>query len=105
MRMLAWLTRLTSLFRLRWAPAIALTLASIAFAVLAIELAPPAPTKNAATHSRSTRPATTSRDARFDESARAPTAAYVAGEPLPSSPRDPTLERADAGPNIVSFFP
>jgi hypothetical protein len=105
MRTLAWLTWLTSLFRLRWAPAIALTLASIAFAFFAIELAPRAPMKNAAAHNRPTRPTAASRDPRFDEPARATAPPYAAREPLPSSPPSDALERAGAIPNIVSFFP
>jgi len=68
MRTLTWFI---SLFRHRWAPAVALTVASIAFAFLAMELAPGTPLKHAATHDRPTRHPASSRDPRFDESARA----------------------------------
>jgi len=108
MRTLAWFP---SLLRLRWAPAVALSLGSIAFACLAMELAPRTPMKHPATHDRHTRAVTTGTTGttgsapRFDESAPAAAPADVATEPLPSSSGSAALEPAVAVPNIVSFFP
>ena len=101
---------LTKLFRLRWAPAVALALASIAFAFLAMELAPRPPTKSAVAHDRPARLAATAAattikgDPRSDGVARA-TPPDVAREPVPSASGSAPLDAPGTAPNVESFFP